>query len=341
MKVLAAVTIAVLFLGGCAEDIAGPPERWVVEDLGTRAGFRDVFFLDADHGWIVGGNYNIEGGILGHTADGGRTWSFRSGIVRPARQLGGLHLNAVWFHDLSTGFIVADRSPILGTVDGGEHWHPISRDTRVWGQMRDLQFVDNARGWAVGNGGLAWTTDGGQSWSVPEEPTSGQALHFVDGERGWLVGKFGLIRASTDGGRSWTTYENPEALGTPEWWGLDFTDELHGWTVGEGGAIAHTADGGKTWERQSSGVPHLLMDVDFVDRLQGWAVGFDRSTGTSTVLRTMDGGATWTEQAKIASEGMRALFVLDKEHAWAVGEQQRLSEDDGSQKLLRYEVDRP
>ena len=83
------------------------------------------------------------------------------------------------------------------------------------------------------------------------------------------------------------------------------------------------------------------MDVDFIDTLQGWAVGFNRSTGSSTVLWTVDGGATWTVQAKVGSEGLRALFVLDGEHAWAVGEQQRRSAEDGSQKLLRYEVDPP
>ena len=335
-----AVCLAVLFLlSGCAGDPPEPSQRWVVEELGSRAEFRDVFFLDADHGWIVGGGHNIEGGILGETADGGRTWTFRSGIAKPLRQPGGLHLNAVWFQDRSTGFIVGDRYHLLRTVDGGEHWHKVSRNNRIWAHMRDLQFVDEQYGWAVGNGGLARTTDGGASWAPPDDPMRGQAIHFVDRERGWLVGKFGVIRSTTDGGGTWTTYENPEEMGKPDWWGLEFADDRNGWAVGEGGAIAHTGDGGKTWRRQTSGVPHILMDVDFVDRFQGWAVGFDRSTGSSTVISTMDGGATWAEQARIPSEGMRALFVLDREHAWAVGEQQRRSPRDGSQKLLRYEAD--
>jgi len=308
-----------------------------------------VFFLDAMNGWIVGGGHNIEGGILGRTTDGGRTWEFRSGIAKPLHQPGGLHLNAVWFHDLNTGFMAGDRRHLLRTLDGGEHWHKVSRTTGIWAHMRDLQFVDDQYGWAIGNGGLARTVDGGANWQPPlpldpdaeYKPVRGQAIHFVDREQGWMVGKFGLIRMSADGGRSWTTYDNPEEMGEPDWWGLEFADELHGWAVGEGGAIAHTADGGLSWHRQTSGVPHLLMDVGFVDRLQGWAVGFDRSTGSSTVVSTMDGGATWVEQARIPSEGMRALFVLDREHAWAVGEQQRRSDDDGSQKLLRYEVDKP
>lgn len=349
MRVLSTIAVAMLLFSGCAEQPPEPTERWVIEELGTRAEFRDVFFLDAMNGWIVGGGHNIEGGILGRTTDGGRTWAFQSGIAKPLRQPGGLHLNAVWFHDLTTGFMVGDRYHLLRTMDGGEHWHKVSRNTRIWAHMRDLQFVDDQYGWAIGNGGLARTVDGGANWRQPlpldpdaeYKPVRGQAIHFVDREQGWLVGKFGLIRMSTDGGRSWTTYDNPEEVGEADWWGLEFADELHGWAVGEGGAIAHTGDGGLSWHRQTSGVPHLLMDVDFVDRLQGWAVGFDRSTGSSTVVSTMDGGTTWIEQARIPSEGMRALFVLDHEHAWAVGEQQRRSDDDGSQKLLRYEVDKP
>ncbi len=149
MRTAAAFLTAVL-LSGCAGELPEPTERWVVEDLGTQAEFRDVFFLDARNGWIVGGGHNIEGGIIGRTTDGGRTWTYRSGIAKPLRQPGGLHLNAVWFHDLTTGFIVGDRHHLLRTIDGGEHWHKVSRNTGIWAHMRDLQFVDKEYGWAIG-----------------------------------------------------------------------------------------------------------------------------------------------------------------------------------------------
>ena len=80
------------------------------------------------------------------------------------------------------------------------------------------------------------------------------------------------------------------------------------------------------------------MDVDFLDEKRGWVVGFERDSGTAVVLRTSDGGETWSEQARVGSEEMRSIHVLDERHAWAVGEQQRRGPDDGSQKLLRYEV---
>ena len=215
--------IAVILFAGCAKENPVPAERWVVGDLGTRAGFRDVFFLDAQTGWIVGGSHNIEGGIIGGTTDGGQTWNFKSGIVRSAGKPGGLFLNAVWFLNRSTGFIVGDRFHILRTVDGGEHWHKATAGNLAWAHLRDLHFVDDEYGWTIGNGGLARTTDGGASWRTPlpiddaeAKRVRGQAIHFVDRNRGWLVGKFGLIKSTTDGGRSWTRVGEPEVLGTTE-----------------------------------------------------------------------------------------------------------------------------
>jgi photosystem II stability/assembly factor-like uncharacterized protein len=350
MRHLAAVLIVVplSFLAGCTEEAEKPPELWIAGELGTRAEFRDVFFLDADRGWIVGGGHGIGGGILGSTTDGGRTWRFRSGIARPDRRASSFHLNAIRFVDDRIGFIVGDGYVILRTVDGGEHWHGIKSNRRVWAHLSDLQFVDRNHGWTIGEGGLARTTDGGATWEGPltvdpeagdSNITRGRALHFVDRDRGWLVGRFGLIRFTTDGGKSWTRIGGAQASEKPDLRGLDFADDLHGWAVGEHGAILHTADGGKTWNPQASGVRDVLVDVDFIDTARGWVVGFNSSTGSSTVLYTDNGGTTWTEQARVGSELMQALFALDHRHAWAVGEQRRLSDADGTQKLLRYVVD--
>jgi photosystem II stability/assembly factor-like uncharacterized protein len=344
----ATLALALSLLAGCAANEAPePPERWTEIPLGTRAEFRDIFFLDADRGWMVGGGINIEGGIIGSTTDGGRTWSFKSGITQPSSRATSFHLNAVWFVDGRTGFIAGDGFHILRTVDGGEHWHKLPTGRKVWAHLSDIQFVDRDNGWAIGSGGLARTTNGGDSWRGPlqVDPEAGDtnrvvgtALHFADRERGWLVGQFGLIRLTTDGGMSWHRVSGPQASEEPDLRGLDFADERHGWAVGEGGTILHTSDGGVTWRPQASGVYHNLMDVDFVDASRGWAVGFDRRTGGSVIIRTTNGGATWEAQALVQSEALLALSVLDERHGWAVGQQERRGPDEGSQKLLRYEV---
>lgn len=231
-----------------------------------------------------------------------------------------------------------------------ERWIAVELGTRT--EFRDIFFIDEHRGWIVGGGHgiqggmIGNTADGGATWDgpLPLDPagdksnfTRGTAIHFLDPYRGILVGRFGLIRLTLDGGLTWTKISTQESE-KPDLWGVDFADDLHGWAVGERGTILHTGDGGKTWKRQSSGVADILMDVDFIDASTGRVVGFDSSTGSSAILHTTDGGATWTEQTRVVTELLDALFVLDDRHAWAVGRQQRFSDADGTQKLMRYEV---
>jgi photosystem II stability/assembly factor-like uncharacterized protein len=347
MKLPCAAFLACVFLAACtAEKEELPPERWVVQELGTRAELRDVFFLDQQRGWIVGGGIQIDGGILGTTSDGGRTWSFDSGIARPSPRATSFHLNAVWFLNERTGFLVGDGFQILRTRDGGRQWHRVSSPFRVSAHLRDLQFVDGTHGWAIGIGGLVRTADGGETWEGPlmldpaaedRSAARGQALCFVDPQQGWLVGKHGLIRRSRDGGESWELLAEPTSE-KPDLWGVEFVDARRGWAVGDRGTILQTTDGGRGWERQSSGVRDTLMDVDFLDGNRGWVVGFERKNGTAVVLWTSNGGESWSEQARVGSEEMRSVYVLDERHAWAAGQQQRRGPEDGSQKLLRYEV---
>lgn len=327
------VLLSVVLAAACGGDRGG----WTVQELGTDVEIRDVFFLDARRGWIVGGGHNVEGGFLGSTEDGGRSWRFRSGIVRPSPRARLFHLNAVRFLDAGEGFIAADRGLILRTVDGGESWHPVHRERRAGAHLFDLQFVDGQHGWAAGRF-LLRTSDGGSTWHRPLPGAAGasfssRAIHFLDRRRGWAVGDFGQVLHTEDGGETWNPVGEPPASGRPDLLALDFAGFEQGWIVGEGGTILHTADGGRSWSAQSSGTAALLTGVDFVDASRGWAVGFERQEGTSIVLHTADGGARWRPQLEVEGEELWALFFTDDRHGWAVGQRVRPA----SQKLLRYE----
>ena len=68
-----------------------------------------------------------------------------------------------------------------------------------------IHFIDDSKGWIVGDMGLAaMTTDGGENWSrvaiSGEEPF--RDIFFV-GDAGWIVGDGGLILHSDNGGKSW------------------------------------------------------------------------------------------------------------------------------------------
>jgi photosystem II stability/assembly factor-like uncharacterized protein len=329
----AAVALAGLIAvaSGCAG------EEWIEQELGTDARFQGIFFLDSERGWIVGGSHSIKGGIIGSTSDGGRSWSYRSGIARtsPRRQL--FHLNAVHFHDQLTGLISADDGIILRTIDGGENWHEVRRGGGPGAHLSDFCFLNDTDGWVVGGDILLRTADGGASWEWAlshevKQNFSGRAVQFLDSRLGWVVGKFGRIQRSLDGGETWQMLNSPES-GKPALNDLQFVDPERGWAVGEQGIILYTADGGLSWTIQSTGTLANLTAVSFLDATHGWAVGFDRSTSSSTVIRTEDGGATWVEQSHVEGELLHALYLMDESNGWAVGERVRPHE----QHLLSYE----
>ena len=134
-------------------------------------------------------------------------------------------------------------------------------------------------------------------------PSGLASVAFADSRHGWAVGD-GIILATTDGGASWRQQGAIEGdtLEDVAFFGVAFADDLHGWAVGPSGAILATANGGRTWEPQHSGTTVDLNGVAFADARDGLAVG-DSIEGDdplagkldgSVILRTVDGGASWS-----------------------------------------------
>jgi photosystem II stability/assembly factor-like uncharacterized protein len=356
LTALAALALGAL-LGACGKKEART--AWQPLPLSTDAMFDDVWFADDHNGWMVGGGWDIAGGIIGRTRDGGQSWQFESGAV-PGSHHG---YGAVQFFDSLSGCMLGGDGQIFRTIDGGANWREV-RDADGYG-FGDLHFIDRWHGWAVGQG-VVRTVDGGETWTwairgdAEHGYLSGEGIFFLDPDRGWMSG-FSSLRKTYDGGETWTPVAIPIEPGVGvHLRDLCFADAQHGWVVGENGTILATTDGGATWTRQSRGVPlptprprqvvrrqngldtlpdfegpppglHL-MAVRFLDASRGWTVGFFPWEGRSVVLRTVDGGATWTEEARVPGEELRALYIGPDGRAWTVGDRVR---DGASQVLLR------
>src|SRR6266568_3428341 len=96
---------------------------------------------------------------------------------------------------------------------------------RVWQgahKLHDLDFVSAQTGWALGDGILLGTVDGGQHWRTLGQPRVGplRQVHFASRTQGWGVAGGadqpveGSIPATTlvhtsDGGRTWTALAAP------------------------------------------------------------------------------------------------------------------------------------
>ncbi len=348
--------IAALLLGvaACSKRAVS---SWESFKLGTSADLRAVWFEDSQNGWVAGGNFNVVGGLLGRTRDGGKTWRFTSNIVADGGTRGGLLVSGLRFFGPDRGIATTGGGGFLLTTDGGENW---SRATVNGGSgyVSDLMFLGDSMGWAVGDNGVWQTTDSGSVWQKIAPPdrqsqVGGRAVHFVSDSEGWLAGANGSLLRSDDGGVSWEPVALPlPAQGRPTFWGIHFVDERTGWVVGDEGTIFATRDGGATWSRQDTGVadarsktkletvpqaggksvvidagdrtPGLTLSaVRFVDASRGWIAGYYPNHGRSLILHTQDGGVTWRVEADIAGEDIRALFVQGGNAVWAVGSRTR------------------
>lgn len=323
--------------------------------------FAGVSFTDTMNGWISGGGSDIGGGIVGRTRDGGRTWTFQSGVGGHQEGFG---LGQIFFHDSLRGCVVGGSGSILLTDDGGALWRwARNRTFASRAGVSCVQFLDIWNGVASGGGGLARTEDAGETWSeVPTEPESwyltASVIHFTDTSRGWLVSHIGGLMRTADGGRTWRRVVLPtRPHERPTFRDLTFLGASRGWVVGDLGSIFRTVDGGESWALVDSGVPAVrvlprgekprrnvlpelevepdrlaLVSVRFADENRGWTVGYYEDVAESVVLGTRDGGATWQVEHVQRGELLRALCVVDSTHAWVAGDRAGTS----PQVVLRY-----
>ena len=357
------IALTCLALSGCARK--APELRWEALPLGTDASFEDVCFVDSLQGWIVGGSYQIDGGLIGRTRDGGVTWEYSSGMFGSKT---GLNVTAVWFQDHSRGFATAAGGMIYRTLNGGDTWDLIHYGRGSVDNLSDFDFVDERNGFAAGRAGVIRTIDGGANWfpasGLPplEARVDAWTVDFVDTQTGWIAGQHGRLMKTVDGGATWQDETTPLNRDDQVFlFDIQFLNRDTGWVVGSEGTILHTTDGGVTWRQVHTGVVNarsedvpeiierragvrdtfdtgqrtpglFLTGVRFVDANRGWVVGHFGYEGRSIVLRTEDSGATWTLEGDVQGEELRALFVLDPDHAWTVGDRNR----PGPQVLLRY-----
>lgn len=325
-----------LAAAGCTKQPA-----WEALPLGTSADFRAIAFTDANHGWIAGGGFQVTGGLIGRTEDGGKTWRFSSDLT--PRE--GLLLTALHMFDSQHGLVATGGGQIFNTTNGGKDWTEAARRGRA-DSFSSLFFLDDRRGWAAGHGDVLRTDDGGDSWSglTPEGVDTAyrapvRAVQFLDNTRGFAAGNQASLLRTADSGVTWEAVRTPFASGEhPNLWDLFFVDEFTGWVVGEEGTILATTDGGRMWKREPVTVDagdrtpaFTISAVRFVDASHGWMAGFYAGLGRSLILRTADAGATWTTDADIAGEELHTLFVQGRDRLWAIGSRVR----EGPQSIYR------
>ncbi|RKX22243.1 MAG: hypothetical protein DRP35_02405 [Candidatus Zixiibacteriota bacterium] len=157
---------------------------WFSVFTSIAANLWDVFFVDANTGWVTG---NL--GTIAKTVDGGSTWVIQDpGLTSP--------LKSISFVDSQTGWIVGDNGIILHTYDGGITWDKQFQNSADINHFIDVTFTDELNGWTVNTKGDVYrTADGGNSWYVDRQgfELGWNSIFFLDDTTGWVVGFDGNI----------------------------------------------------------------------------------------------------------------------------------------------------
>ncbi len=155
--------------------------------------------------------------------------------------------------------------------------------------LRDIEFLNENTGWAVGDGGTCLkTTNGGTNWIQQNHPVGNKPLygvHIVDSNVIYFVGYFQTIFKTMDGGISWRVIKNGPSGGGISYYSVFFINKDTGWIGEFGSYVLRTFDGGETFDSASTwGQNH---DMIFLNR----DTGFISSEGV--VFRTTNAGTSW------------------------------------------------
>ncbi len=269
----------------------------------------DIFFIDKDHGWVVG-----QQGTLLLTVNGGQAWE--------AASLEDRDIRSVTFLDTDCGWLICRGGNLYSSADGGRTWE--GRLFPAHSQEDDffkIEFRDLDHGFVLGYQGVYVTADGGDLWEnnwLPVVPARGAwNMSIVDCSTGFLLGSKWtdpdprLLYRTDDGGINWRAVEGSNASILRAVLTVEFQDADTGWAGG--GVIMKTTDGGNSWfvQRETA----TVREFDFLDGRTGYAVG------SNTILKTSDGGTIWTDVTPSDDRivDLRGVFFLDAATGWVTG----------------------
>jgi len=194
--------------------------------------------------------------------------------------------------------------------------------------LETVKFWDDQNGFAFGGAKLAFTNDGGNSWSdyqladfatIYIEPLAD--CDILDDNSAIIVGHNGHILLTNDKGKSWSSksvkYDGHEGLCT-----VDFVTSKIGYIAGfdfERTELIFykTLDGGNNWEKIESNL--TLNDLDFrsIQYYEFKIHYVNEKLGflwkRNKLFKTIDGGITWNEisNPEIISGDPRLIFDIN------------------------------
>jgi len=205
------------------------------------------------------------------------------------------------------GFIVGQANTILKTTDGGATWRRILPRQPLGPHFERVLFLSTNAGWAMSQGALLHTGDGGTTWMpAPELPEK----FYYFGPAAVTASNYYQMQPPTCSASIWKTRDGsawqklPTGLPKNDYEAVFFFNETCGWVAGNYGQCARTVDGGLTWQKQVlEGAAHFSQ-VQFISPQTGWMRPVMGHEGN--IWATRDGGQSWQKQ----STGIKTYWNL-------------------------------
>lgn len=235
------------------------------------------------------------------------------------------HINTpfmdIWFTDSLHGVVTGADSMLYRSTDGGLNWQ---RATSSKSDLQCLYFLNAQQGFAAGINNIAYTLDGGRTWTVKKikglmVDTLSYGfpwpnLQFVSGSTGYITTGKGLYM-TTDTGTTWTL------VNTQPVHAMYFTSANTGYAYYVNNSITKTTDGGSSWQSAAilpipainvSPNPGFNM-LQFTDDQHGWYLDGMNIAGTK------DGGQSWQLLHAFQSQGYNDLQMLSNQVGYICG----------------------
>jgi photosystem II stability/assembly factor-like uncharacterized protein len=277
-------------------------ESWMA-DTQPEYSFTDICFQDKQTGWAI--TYD---GNLVKTTDGGNSWAWITWNINTNHIL---RLNCDHLLTYGTG------GEIWLSRDGGQQGTPTGEGDR--NTLRVIGFVDENRGFILGDSVLYRTTDAGLNWQM-ENHNAGNIDNaaFANKDRCLALTWRGTW-LTTDGCRSWhqVNVSLPRAV-----YGCAFSDEKTAYITGvEYGhffsysVVMKSTDGGETWATDSLPGKPVIKKMLFMADGTGFAMGY-----TAGLYKTPDAGKSWEQITGIpVGTVFRNMTFPAKETGFAIG----------------------
>lgn len=301
-------------------------------------GYPDLFFLDAQHGWI-----GTTGGLYA-SQDGGLTWSDTNAV--PYSEANAVQ---VLFLSPKTGFVIlidpGNRGgTLLRTDDGGTTWNKIyvAPPPAAWPFGPVVFFSDGSglgeasRVLITRDEGRTWTNAGAISFNICTRlnPNWPGVFSFIDQQNGWYANgcvhdSQSIIFHTIDGGSTWASV-SPSRPINDALVGISFVDANTGYAVTQSGLLLKSVDGGLNFETVDDLRIHT-PNIYFVNANQGW-----ENRGGS-LFATQDGGKTWSQL--YLSFLIQGFTFLPNGYGWVIAGETASAENPNPARLLMKTTD--